>query len=76
MKRERGGFSLPISWVRERGEWGGFERAWGRGRLGRALGAGLGHAQGRGAGSGRGCFSSNRPCYFLIKFIPRIEILN
>jgi hypothetical protein len=48
-KRERGGISLPKSWVRGRGKWGRFGRAWGEGRLDRALGVGLGHAQGRGA---------------------------
>jgi hypothetical protein len=47
----RGGFSLPRSWVRGRGEWGWFGRAWGEGQLGRALGARLGHTEGQGTGA-------------------------
>jgi hypothetical protein len=35
-ERERGGFSLPRSWVRERGEGETVGHAWGDGRLGRA----------------------------------------
>jgi hypothetical protein len=57
-KRERGGFSLPRSWVCGRGEHGRLGRARGEGAVGlRARGwAGPRHARSK---LGWGCFSSN-----------------